>query len=98
MLKRLFVVTGLIGVASSTACAATCGEALAPLLERSEQQVQLLRLDRPGQLRVSGPEGSAYTGGQVIWLRAQLRSARKECTEGKVEAAQRRLSEVRRLL
>jgi hypothetical protein len=63
--------------------------------------VDSLRPDKAGQARVFAADGSEFTAGQALWMRAQLRKVARLCASGSPEdqtEAARVLAEVSQLL
>jgi len=63
-----------------------------------ERIANSLRPDKPGQMRVFGADGSEFTGGQVLWIKGQLRSIERDCARGDEVAAVSSLNGVNDLL
>jgi hypothetical protein len=60
--------------------------------------VDSLRLDKPGQMRVFASDGSEFTGGEALWLRARLRQVDRACGRADQVVAARLLCGVQVLL
>ena len=63
-----------------------------------ERIVDVLRPDKPGQMRVFAADGSEFTAGQVMWMKGQLRRVEHACARGDQADAARLLTEVRALV
>lgn len=53
---------------------------------------------KPAQQRVLGKDGHENTGGQVLFMKTQIRLASIDCQEGRNDEALARVATVRRLL
>jgi hypothetical protein len=84
-------------LASSLACA-NCSPAFTEQFTSTQQVVDSLRPDKPGQARVSASDGSEYTAGEASWMRGQLHSASQACAQGDESSAASLLRGVTRLL
>lgn len=60
--------------------------------------VDSLRMDKTGQARVFASDGSEFTGGQVMWMRGQLRRIDRACARGDSTEAQQALASVQELI
>jgi hypothetical protein len=74
------------------------GESCETELTRKWRIVDVLRPDKPGQMRVFAADGSEFTAGQVMWMKGQLRLAEQACARGDQADATRLLTEVRDLV
>ena len=63
-----------------------------------EHIVNVLRPEKPGQMRVFAAEGTEFTAGQVMWMKGQLRRVEHACARGDQANAARLLTEVRDLV
>jgi hypothetical protein len=79
--KVLISAATLLLVASAAHASAVC--------DKTQQQyrdcirlVDSLRPEKPGQMRVFAADGSEFNGGQVQWMKAQLRRYEKLCARG----------------
>ena len=63
-----------------------------------ERIVDVLRPEKPGQMRVFAADGSEFTAGQVMWMKSQLRQVEHACARGDQADAERLLTEVRDLV
>lgn len=61
---------------------ADCGNSQSARYQQLDSIVHGLRLDKPGQARVYAPDGSEYTGGEVLWMRAQIKKVERLCADG----------------
>ena len=77
----LSVVASTYLLASSTPAHANCSSALSDNFAGAERIVDLLRPDKPGQIRVFASDGSEFTAGQALWMKGQLRSALQACVQ-----------------
>ncbi len=75
-----------------------CDAALTGQYKQYAHIVEALRSDKPGQMRVFGPDGSEFSAGQARWMQGQLRDVEEECARGDQSAARRRLNAVGQLL
>jgi len=63
-----------------------------------ERIVDVLRPEKPGQMRVFAADGSEFTAGQVMRMKGELRRAEHACARGDQADAARLLTEVRDLV
>ena len=78
--------------------AESCDTALDREWRDCERIVEVLRPEKPGQMRVFAADGSEFTAGQVMWMKGQLRRAEHACARGDQATAARLLTEVRDLV
>jgi hypothetical protein len=67
----------------------------------SARLVNSLRLEKPGQARAFAFDGSEFNGGQVLWMKGQLRKFDRLCTRdgvGDEAEAARTLAGIRELI
>ena len=76
----------------------SCETELARELRDCERIVDVLHPEKAGQLRVFAADGSEFTGGQVMWMKGQLRLVERACARGDQADAARLLTEVRDLV
>jgi hypothetical protein len=82
MLSRMLL---FLTVLCSTAAAAYADDACDKTRQQYRDCVRLvdsLRADKAGQMRVFAADGSEYNGGQVQWMKGQLRRFERLCATG----------------
>jgi hypothetical protein len=60
-------------------------------LHEAQRIVDSLRIDKTGQMRVFAVDGSDYSGGEVLWMKGELRDVTAACEKGDVAAAAQHL-------
>jgi hypothetical protein len=75
-----------------------CDPPLVQQLHETEREVDSLRPDKAGQARVFAADGSEFTAGQSLWMKAQLESAEQACARADALAAAKSLSGVQELI
>ncbi len=88
-------------VAAAAHAETTCGETSMQEYRECVRLVDSLRPDKAGQARVFAADGSEFTAGQALWMRAQLRKVARLCASqhpGDQQEAARVLADVRDLL
>jgi hypothetical protein len=93
-----FVLASAFLVASPSLSHANCAPQLNERLAGAERVVDSLRSDKPGQMRVFASDGSEYTAAEALWMKGQLRSVLRACSQGDETAATSTLSGVTELL
>lgn len=83
---------------SSALVYADCGAALTDKFVNAQRIVDSLRPDKLGQVRVFSSDGSEFTAGQALWMKGQLRSVLRSCSQGDDASAGSRLLGVTDLL
>lgn len=83
---------------ASTLARADCNPVLARQYADADRVVDSLRPDKPAQMRVSAHDGSEYTAGEALWMKAKLRSALRACVRGDDASAASTLNDVTGLL
>lgn len=78
----LSVVVSTYLLALSPLAHAACSPALTEQLVSAERIVDSLRPDKAGQMRVFASDGSEYTAGEALWMKAQLRGVLRACGQG----------------
>ena len=98
MVGRCALILAMGVLTASQIHAADACDDLSTSLRRCELIVGSLRPDKAGQQRVYASDGSEFTGGQALWMKGQLREISKDCSQGNLADASRRLGEVQELL
>jgi len=75
-------------------CDASVGRKLAEF----QRLAASVRVDKPGLARVYAQDGTAFTAGQALWMKGQLREADAACARGDRAEAEYRLDVVKRLV
>jgi hypothetical protein len=91
------LVVGLLAASLGDA-GAPCDPTFTQALHASEQVVNSLHADKPGQARVFSSDGTEFTAGEAIWMRGQLKHASEACARGDQAEAARLLKEVQDLI
>jgi hypothetical protein len=78
--------------------AESCDDKFLSSLHECERLVGSLRPDKMGQMRVYASDGSEFTAGQAMWMKAQLKRIADDCAGGNSADAAQRLTEVQGLL
>jgi hypothetical protein len=95
--RTSFSAIGLL-LLSGTLAHAECSPSLMSQLVHAQRIIDSLRPDKAGQMRTYAIDGSEYTAGQALWLKAQLRATVRACAEGNEASAAARLRDVVSLL
>ena len=83
---------------ASTLARADCSPVLAKQYADADRVVDSLRPEKPAQMRVFAHDGSEYTAGEALWMKAKLRSAIQACARGDNSVAASTLNDVTDLL
>jgi hypothetical protein len=90
--KVLSLVIAMIPVGQVVAKPSTAD--VMPVFKQIQSIVYALHADKPSQLRVRALDGSEYTGGQVLRLKAQLRVAEAAMASGNSLQATNELQQI----
>jgi hypothetical protein len=74
-------------LATSPLAHAACSPELTQQIVSAERTVDSLRPDKAGQMRVFASDGSEYTAGEALWMKGQLRSVLRACSQQDEAAA-----------
>ena len=99
MLSKLqfFLYASLL--ASATAQAdIPCDSTLSASIHQTQRVVDSIRVDKPGLARVYAANGSEFTAGQALWMKARMREVEATCARGADDTAAQRLAPIQALL
>ena len=100
MSSRLILAPVVLALVTSVAHAGACDRGERQYRD-SVHRVDLLRPEKPGQMRVFSADGSEFNAGQVQWMKVRLRELAASCARGTPDdeaRAARLLQDVRQLL
>ena len=90
-------ITAALFLSERAEAAVTCGDQLNALLS-DWHAIGYLEPSKPAQAIVRGGHGYVATGGEVLFMRNQIRLASADCKEGRVDSAIHRIDNVRDML
>jgi hypothetical protein len=94
----LVVLASTYILASPSLSQASCAPKLTEQVVGAERVVDSLRPDKPAQVRVFASDGSEYTAGEALWMKGQMRSVLRACSQGDESSAASTLDGVIELL
>ena len=98
-LKRSFlpIVVVCLG-ASAVQAQGLCDPAATASFNEYQRLVDSLHADKPSQVRVVAADGSVFTAGQAMWMKAQMSRIERACSQGDKSEMQRLQAEVMQML
>jgi hypothetical protein len=101
MRKTMFSIAAVAGLLVSGPIFAIPTHPCSAALERLSSDFNAIGfqdVSKPGQAHVRGAAGHDHAGGQVTYMRQQIRLAYVDCEAGKVQAVHERVAHVRSML